>query len=258
MRRKMLPALAAVLLVAAALGCIRQASAQDRSGKISQPDKSKAAPDKGQKVQRKQPSHRSLRQGMFDLTTIEFASVVMLGDSLTERAQWHEITGCHFVANRGIGADDSAGVLRRLGDVVKLKPSAVFLNIGVNDVASNVPTEKIVDNVRQIVERLTAERAHIFLTLVLPVTQSYSRKINPKIDELNAGYKKLAERQNNVSILDFRRETQADDGALIEELSIDGIHLSPAGYRVWRDAIKDQVAQYCPPKPVLAPRPPPR
>lgn len=65
----------------------------------------------------KRPPYRVLRQGMFALSKIDSASVVMLGDSLTEAAQWAEITGCRFLANRGIGADDSAGVLRRLEEV---------------------------------------------------------------------------------------------------------------------------------------------
>jgi len=199
--------------------------------------------------QSKKTSHRSLRQGMFALSQIDFSSVVMLGDSLTEGAQWSEITGCPFVANRGIGSDDSAGVLRRLDEVTKLKPSAVFLMIGVNDVASGVSTDDIVDNVRQTIDRLTKARAQVYLTLVLPVAQSFKRKINPKIDELNAAYTKLAER-GKVTLVDFRSGMKDDDGYLRDEFTIDGIHLIPDGYRVWRDAVLPLVQKHCPASPV--------
>ena len=196
----------------------------------------------------KKPGYRARREGMFALSKIDFATVVMLGDSLTERAQWSEITGCRFVANRGIGADDSAGVLRRLDAVTKLKPQAVFLMIGVNDVVSSVPTETIVENVRQTVKTLTDAGAQVYLMLVLPVTQGFGRKVNPGVVELDAAYVALA-RETNAVVVDFRSKMRTEDGFLRDELSLDGIHLSPAGYRIWRDAITPLVQKHCTPGP---------
>jgi lysophospholipase L1-like esterase/cell division septation protein DedD len=198
----------------------------------------------------KKPSYRSRRLAMFALTQIDFATVVMLGDSLTERAQWSEITGCPFVANRGIGGDESAGVVRRLDDVTKLKPAAVFLMIGINDILSNVPPETIVDNVQQTIETLTKAGTHVYLTLVLPGTSRVSHKIIPKVDELNAAYRKLAA-QPNVSLVDFLNKAQNQEGFLRDELSADGIHLTPKGYRLWRDAIMPLVRRHCQPEPPM-------
>jgi lysophospholipase L1-like esterase len=192
----------------------------------------------------KKHSHRSLREGMFDLTKMDFATVVMLGDSLTEAAQWSEITGCPFVANRGIGADDSAGVLQRVEEVIALKPTAVFLMIGINDVNSSVPAVKIVANVRQTIERLTKAGIHVYLTLVLPVAKSFSQQINPKVEELNAAYQELAV-QTGASVVDFRQGVQTESGFLRDELSIDGVHLTPAGYRLWRDAVAPYIRKHC-------------
>ena len=202
------------------------------------------APEPQASAPPKKPGYRARREGMFALSRIDSASVVMLGDSLTERAQWSEITGCHFVANRGIGADDSAGVLRRLDDVTKLKPSAVFLMIGVNDVVSSVPTETIVENVRQTIGKLTDAGAQVYLILVLPVTQGFTRKVNPSVAELNAAYVALA-RETKATVVDFRSKMRTDDGFLRDELSLDGIHLAPAGYRIWRDAITPLVQKHC-------------
>jgi lysophospholipase L1-like esterase len=181
---------------------------------------------------------------MFDLTKMDFATVVMLGDSLTEAAQWSEITGCPFVANRGIGADDSAGVLQRVEEVIALKPTAVFLMIGINDVNSSVPAVKIVANVRQTIERLTKAGIHVYLTLVLPVAKSFSQQINPKVEELNAAYQELAV-QTGASVVDFRQGVQTESGFLRDELSIDGVHLTPAGYRLWRDAVAPYIRKHC-------------
>jgi lysophospholipase L1-like esterase len=192
----------------------------------------------------KRPSHRLLREGMFALSKIDSASVVMLGDSLTEGAQWSEITGCRDLANRGIGADDSAGVARRLDEVTKLKPSAVFLMIGVNDVASGIPTTTIVENVQQTIDQLTKGGARVYLTLVLPAGERYKRQINPKIDELNAAYREIAQ-QRNVSLVDFRSAMRTEAGFLRNEFTLDGIHLTPDGFRVWRDAIEPFVEKHC-------------
>jgi lysophospholipase L1-like esterase len=203
-------------------------------------------------AQAKKPSHRSIRQGMFALSQMDSASVVMLGDSLTEGAQWSEITGCAFLANRGIGGDDSAGLLRRLDGVTSLKPAAVFLMIGVNDVNSGVSADTIVENVEQVVDKLKKSGARVYLTLVLPVAESF-KKINPKIDELNKAYVKLA-KETKIAVIDFRADTRNADGFLKDEFSRDGIHLTAEGYRVWRDAVMPLVQQHCAARPAAAPQ----
>jgi lysophospholipase L1-like esterase len=240
-----MPALALALILSPRVGNSAGASAHAASPNAS-------GPPRPPSVQVKPPSHRSLRQGMFDLSKIDFASVVMLGDSLTERAQWSEITGCHFVANRGIGGDQSSHLLKRLDDVVKLKPAAVFLMVGVNDIITSVPIDTILDNVERMIVRLKQNGSRVYLTLVLPVAHSFSRKINPKVDELNAAYVKLAGRLD-VPLVDFTAKTRTSDGALRDELSLDGIHLKTEGYRLWRDAIAPLVAQHCPPRPAPVP-----
>jgi lysophospholipase L1-like esterase len=203
-------------------------------------------------AQAKKPSHRSVRQGMFALSQMETAPVVMLGDSLTEGAQWSEITGCPFLANRGIGGDDAAGLLKRLDGVTGLKPAAVFLMIGVNDVNSGVSTDTIVENVQEVVQRLTKSGARVYLTMVLPVAESF-KKINPKIDELNKAYVKLA-KEAKITVVDFRADTRNADGFLKDEFSRDGIHLTAEGYRAWRDAVMPLVQQHCVGNPAPAPQ----
>ena len=204
-------------------------------------------------AQQKKPSHRTQRQGMFALSQMETAPVVMLGDSLTEGAQWAEITGCDFLANRGIGGDDTAGVLKRLDGVTTLKPAAVFLMIGVNDVNSGVSTDTIVENVEEVLDKLKKGGVRVYLSPVLPVAESFTKKINPKIDELNRAYLKSA-KEAKVQVIDFRADMRNADGFLKEEFSRDGIHLTAEGYRVWRDAVAPLVQQHCVSRPAPAPQ----
>src|SRR5262245_59343345 len=60
-----------------------------------------------------------VRRGLFALSKVETAAIVMLGDSLTEGAPWRELTGCPNLVDRGIGGDTTAKVLARLDDILK-------------------------------------------------------------------------------------------------------------------------------------------
>lgn len=193
----------------------------------------------------KKPNYWSRRRALFALSRIETAPVVMLGDSLTERAQWSEISGCRLVANRGIGGDDSAGLLRRTEDVTRLKPAAVFIMIGINDILSGTPTGTIASNVEQVVGLLTERGARVYLTQVLPVRDSFRKgEVNRKVDELSEAYRRLGELPH-VSLIDFRAAMRGPSGGIRQQYTTDGVHLSPAGYRVWRDAVAPIIAKYC-------------
>src|SRR5882672_7029633 len=99
-------------------------------------------------------TYQDYRRGLFALSKIESASIVMLGDSLTEGAPWRELTGCLSLVNRGIGGDTTTRLRGRLDEVLKLKPRAIFLMIGVNDISLSVPRSTSVENLRAILDRL--------------------------------------------------------------------------------------------------------
>ena len=60
--------------------------------------------------------------------------IVMLGDSLTEWGNWHELVPEYSILNRGISGDTSSGVLDRLQEVIERRPKVVFVMIGTNDI----------------------------------------------------------------------------------------------------------------------------
>jgi hypothetical protein len=193
-------------------------------------------------------SYHDVRRGLFALSKIQSAPVVMLGDSLTEGGPWRELTGCLYLVNRGIGGDTSGGVLARLDEIIALKPRAVFLMIGVNDISLGVPAVTTIGNLRAILDRLQRAGIRSYVAYVLPVAASYAKKrINVDINALNTGIAEvLADRPDSVA-LDLRPRLRGADGYLQEDLSFDGLHLSPKGYAIWRDAIASDVARYCTP-----------
>jgi len=193
-------------------------------------------------------SYYEVRRGLFAMSKIQTAPIVMAGDSLTEAGPWTDLTGCLSIANRGIGGDTTRRLLDRLDDVVALKPRAVFLMIGVNDVTLGIPRDASVDNLRGILARVTGSGAQAFVSYVLPVTASYPKKnVNREIPPLNAAFAKLIVDRPGITPVDARPQLQRPDGTLREEFAYDGLHLTPRGYAVLRDAIAPHVDRYCSP-----------
>ncbi|MGE0038189.1 MAG: GDSL-type esterase/lipase family protein [Xanthobacteraceae bacterium] len=191
-------------------------------------------------------SYYEVRRGLFAMSKIESAPIVMLGDSLTEAGPWTDLTGCLQIANRGIGGDTTTKLRDRLDEVIALRPRAIFLMIGVNDLTLKIARETTLENLRAILARLSGSGAQVFFSYVLPVTASYHKKrINRDITGLNGEIAKLAYGVPNVMLIDARPQLRGDDGFLRREFSYDGLHLTPKGYAVLRDAVAPYIAQYC-------------
>jgi hypothetical protein len=197
-------------------------------------------------AQQHKMSWNEYRRGVFALSKVDHASIVMLGDSITEGAPWAELTGCPYLAERGIGGDTTAKVLARLDEVLKLKPRAVFLMIGVNDISLGVSKETTTANLKAILDRLKG--THVVAAYVLPVASSYGkRQINSAIAALNETIAGLVTGRPDTTVLDLRPQLRGSDGYLREDFSYDGQHINPKAYGVWRDAIAPYVAEYCKP-----------
>jgi lysophospholipase L1-like esterase len=191
-------------------------------------------------------SYHDVRRGLFALSKIQTAAIVMLGDSLTEGGPWRELTGCPSIVNRGIGGDTTKGVLGRLDEIFKLQPRAVFVMIGVNDISLGIPKETTTQNFRALLDAVGINRARTFVNYVLPVAAHYRKKhMNEEISALNIAIAGLVAGRSNVTPIDLRPLLRDPNGYLGEEFSYDGLHLSPKGYEVWRDAIAPSIAEYC-------------
>ena len=160
--------------------------------------------------------------------------IVMLGDSLTEWGNWHELVPEFRVINRGIAGDTSSGVLNRLAEVIDRRPKIVFVMIGTNDLGLQVPPETLLGNLRAIVTRLRE-------AAIIPVAQSilfrggWLHGDNATIAAVNAEWAAFCAAQG-VRFLDLNA-VMAVNGQLPAAMTYDGLHLTAAAYRVWRDAV---------------------
>ena len=75
------------------------------------------------------------RKQLFERMPTQQGAVIFLGDSQTEQCEWQEFLQLDsvLVLNRGIVGDHVNGVLSRLDEITRHKPSKIFLLVGIND-----------------------------------------------------------------------------------------------------------------------------
>ena len=168
------------------------------------------------------------------------SDIVFLGNSITAGTDWAKLLNLPEAKNRGISGDITFGVLERLQDVIDGKPSKVFILIGINDMSRNIPDTVILGNYKKIIERIRkgSKRTNIYFNTLMPVNASFGKfKNHYGKDEhilwLNEEIKKLAAKK--VTIIDLYAVFADQDKHLKAEITKDGLHLLPAGYKIWAD-----------------------
>lgn len=184
------------------------------------------------------------RYDLFRKLTDKKVDIVFLGNSITERGDWHELLPGKRVANRGIGGDNSFGVLARLDALIAQRPSQLFLMIGINDLGRGLPVDVIVNNYRRILDRLRSglPGAKIYVQSTLPLNEAllkydYLKGKNARVKQLNEELVKLAAGYGHTFV--NLHEVMADaKGELKAEYTMDGIHLNTDAYLAWVDYLK--------------------
>ena len=168
------------------------------------------------------------------------SDVVMIGDSITDIAEWSEFFPAVSIANRGIGGDTTEGVLNRLDSVYLTGAKTVFLLVGINDIGRGDSVDTVYSNYEKIIEDLLSHGVQPFIQSTI-LAGDVKKAFNPRVNELNNRLGKLAASKN---ILFINLNTHlAKGGILNAEFTTDGIHLNAAGYRVWKRAIEPILMQ---------------
>jgi lysophospholipase L1-like esterase len=172
------------------------------------------------------------------------SAVVFAGDSLT--GGWDNMKlAAAFpklkVANRGIGGDVSRGLLFRFQeDVLDLKPRAIVICIGSNDLSAHADPAGIEKNIVAILDKSIADdpkRAIVLCTIPPRDHKDAPTKPGAQAD-INARIKKLADGRGNVTILDLYSLMSDADGKLVDKyFGKDRLHFAAAGYDRWTEVI---------------------
>lgn len=174
------------------------------------------------------------------LPAAEENRVVFMGNSIT--IGWLEHYPEFFenkpYINRGIGGQTTPQMLLRFRrDVVALKPKAVVLLAGTNDIAGNTGPSTIgmiMDNIKGMIEIARANNIKVVLASVLPAADyPWKPGCDPhlKIPELNSLLLEYS-KENNLVYLDYYSAMKNDKNEMKEELAYDGVHPNQKGYQI--------------------------
>ncbi|MEM7311084.1 MAG: GDSL-type esterase/lipase family protein [Planctomycetota bacterium] len=188
------------------------------------------------------------------LATRGDADLVLLGDSITQsfggpgRDVWspgdtarRERLEGYRVANLGISGDRTQHVLWRIqqGTLDGLHPRYVALMIGTNNLTAGDAPPEIAAGVERIVERVLAllPDAHVLVQGVFPRGKR-DDPMRAQVRELNALLARLEPRPR-VTFRDFRERFLESEGSpRVDLYASDFLHLSPAGYYAWGEALQ--------------------
>jgi lysophospholipase L1-like esterase len=170
----------------------------------------------------------------------EAGRVVFLGDSITDGWKLAQYFPGKPYVNRGISGQTTAQMLVRLfPDVINLRPSALVLLAGTNDIARNtgpMTLEMVTQNVQAIAELARLHDIKLVLCALLPVSDYTSRpqtSQRPPADilRLNEWLKQFAGSTGAV-YADYYSATVDEQGFIKRDLSGDGLHPNAKGYEV--------------------------
>jgi lysophospholipase L1-like esterase len=220
----------------------------DNSAIKPEPRKNKEGqPDKGWMNRHKQFVQMAQKGGI---------DVLFLGDSITDawggeghgkNAAGNKIFVEEFMplhaANFGIGGDRTQHVLWRIenGELKGIQPKVIMLMIGTNNLGANTAGQ-IADGIKTIVKEIhqRCPKTKVLLLGIFP----RGAKPNPqrdKIKQINTIIAKLDDGGKTVKYLDIGGKFLESDDTISRDIMPDYLHLSPKGYRIWADAVKEPI-----------------
>lgn len=188
--------------------------------------------------------------------------VAFIGDSITEqwstagKSVWERSLAPFAPVNCGIGGDRTQHVLARLNDGLASALAApnnhisdLVLLIGTNNTSTpGDSAEDIAAGVRELVDFLKNQshglsKARLHLVAIFPRGR-FPNADRGTIDAVNTNLKALAaEDPATIDLVDLSQQFLTPTGEIPPDLMPDALHLSPAGYELWANAIVPRLSQ---------------
>jgi lysophospholipase L1-like esterase len=175
------------------------------------------------------------------LKSAERVRVVFMGDSITDN--WIGADPALFtrgLVDRGIsGQTTPQMVVRFRSDVIALKPRAVHIMAGTNDIAGNTGAatiETVRGNIMTMAELARANGIRVILASTPPAAAFPWRpamKPAAQIVALNDWLRRYAAR-NAFTYVDYYTALAGQDGGMKQGYASDGVHPTPQGYAVMK------------------------
>lgn len=157
-------------------------------------------------------------------------SIAFVGDSITEGGRWDEWFPERSTHNLGIGGTTTDDLVARFDSVIELRPEAVALLVGTNDLGTRKSVEHLVRNIEFVLVNLRRglPGARMLVQSIMP----RGREFAAQIQDANRHLRQFAP-SVNAQYLDLWPAMAQADGELDPALSPDRLHLNDEGYERW-------------------------
>ena len=185
-------------------------------------------------AQHKRTDYWKKRTTLFknEAETMDTSKVIFLGNSITEGFDLEKFFLESKPINRGISGDHIDGLLERLDySVVKLKPSRLFVMIGINDIGAGDSDSLIQSNYQKLLRTIlkSLPNTRVYIQSILPTTAIWANCPVDKIQRTNKLIQDFSTRFG-FTWIDLYSKFATEDGYLKKDYTIDGLHLNSKGY----------------------------
>jgi lysophospholipase L1-like esterase len=179
--------------------------------------------------------------------------VIFIGDSITDYWKLADYFPGKPYLNRGIDGQTTPQMLVRFRqNVIDLHPQVLVVLAGTNDVAGvtgHTRNEDIEANYASMAELARAHKIHVVFSSLLPVynytedsKESFALRPAERILALNRWLKDYCSK-NGFVYLDYFSALVDDHGMMKRDLSDDGLHPNPAGYKLMAPLAEKAIAR---------------
>lgn len=236
--------------------------------------------DGGQPVARTDENSRVAHTQLLDKARRGGIDVYFEGDSITRRwgtsdtayrtffEHWTRSFFGWNAANFGWGGDTVQNILWRLaeGELDGVRPKVIVVMAGTNNVGGMprdgvdaAVVESVTNGMKAVLDLMQRQAPEATIVLMGITPRADSRggaSVMPTIDAINERYGKLADGRR-IRYVTLNAQLARADGAPREGVTVDGLHLSLAGYQIWADALTPIFIELLGPRAATDHAPPP-
>jgi lysophospholipase L1-like esterase len=169
---------------------------------------------------------------------IPAGTVTFVGDSLTAQGNWQAAFPERTVFNQGVSGDTTLHVMARLPAIRQTGASTYLVMVGINDIVWGFDPSGIASRIQWLRGGLqlgTGARVIIQSTISCERWRCGSDNLR-RVQELNRLLQQQTPREDYLDL----NAVMADRDGLKRDYSLDGVHLTPAGYTRWLQFLREQ------------------
>ncbi|MCQ2143868.1 MAG: GDSL-type esterase/lipase family protein [Bacteroidales bacterium] len=195
--------------------------------------------------------YNTMRRGLFNNFPIGRKDIVFFGDSITDRCEWADLFGNNkHIRNRGISGDRVRWMFDRYEQIAEGKPAKIFFLAGVNDIRNHTHANEVFMMTVELMARIheISPKTKIYVESLLPIrldrpanAKFQEANLTERIDKCNGWLKEWCDTTDYVTFIDVASSLKDENGEMIGDYTIDGLHPNFLGYSVWKSLIEKYV-----------------